>query len=300
MTTRPLALTSLPVSAKVLLTLFLALIGVGYLAAVGNLYQQHHLADGVEGLTLDDLLVTFHGMEIIVEPPSADQPTPAAMSRMLEMIEPGGDMRKHVTKGGPKSVRALEAWLKGGASESTFKSKSLAAEGDPSADDVIARRCLRCHNADGGEKADAPYGPDLFTTDYAMIHRFAAPGSALAAPSTDATDGPTIKTMGPMTMPHLLLITHIHMLSIPVFTLIVSGLFYITCSSSAIKRALVPIPMICLVFDFSGWWLARIAEPFIYVIAAAGAVYGLTLAVQLLSVAASLWSGRQPANTSST
>ena len=98
------------------------------------------------------------------------------------MVEPGGDMRKHVTKGGPRSVRALEAWLKGGASESTFNRKSLAAEGDPSADDVIARHCLRCHNAEDGEKADAPYGPDLFTTDYGMIYRFAAPGSASPAP----------------------------------------------------------------------------------------------------------------------
>jgi len=297
MNAKNLTLASLPVPAKVLLTLFLALIGVGYLAALGNLYQQHQLADGREGLTLDDLRVTFHGMTVTEEPRSGDQTESVAKSRMLEMVEPGGDMRKHLVKGGPEAVRALESWLKGGARESTFTTRSLAAEGDPSAESVIARHCLRCHNAEDGEKADTPYGPDLFTTDYGMIYKYAAPGTALTA-STSAGDETATKSLGPMTLPHLLLITHVHMLSIPVFTLIVTALFFISRPDSLIVRAITPIPMICLVVDFSSWWLARWSEPPIYAIVAAGALYGLTLAVQLVTVAVALWAGGASADRS--
>ena len=132
-----------------------------------------------------------------------------------------------------------------------------------------------------------------------MIHRYAAPGTASPVPPAEATEGASTKTMGPITIPHLLLITHIHMLAIPVFTLMVSGLYFLTGSSSALRRALVPIPMICLVVDFSSWWLSRTAEPLIYAIAAAGAIYGLTLAIQLLLVVVSLWSGDRSVDASS-
>ncbi len=79
------------------------------------------------------------------------------------------------------------------------------------------------------------------------------------------------------------------MLSIPVFTLIVSGLFLMTALRPAVKVILGPIPMLALVLEFSSWWLARHSEPFIYLIAACGGVFGVTLALQLLTVVASMW-----------
>ncbi len=289
LSTHRITLDSLPTAAKLLLTLFLALVGFGYLAALGNLYHQYQMADGKEGLTLEDLRVTFHGMEVTVEPDSSLPPT-AAKSRMLEMVEPGGDMRKQVSKGGPEAIRALEQWLQRGAVESEFRRAGLVQAGDPSAEQVIQRHCLRCHNAADGEKSDTPYGPDLFTTDYEMVWKYAAPGTAKAA--SQVGDGPQPRRLGPISVQHLFLTTHIHMLSIPVFTLIVSGLFLMTGLRPAVKGMLGPLPLLVLVLEFSSWWLARHSEPFIYLIAAWGVVFGVTLALQLLTVVASMWTRR--------
>ncbi|MEE9296682.1 MAG: hypothetical protein V3W34_17195 [Phycisphaerae bacterium] len=288
MSTHRITLASLPTAAKLLLTLFLALVGFGYLAALGNLYHQFQMADGREGLTLEDLRVTFHGMEVTVEPDSSLQPA-AAKSRMLEMVEPGGDMRKQVSKGGPEAIHALEQWLTRGALESEFRRAGLVQAGDPSAEQVIERYCLRCHNAADGEKSDTPYGPDLFTTDYEMVWKYAAPGTAKAASPAGDGQRPQPRRLGPSSVRHLFLITHIHMLSIPVFTLIVSGLFLLTGLRPVVKGILGPIPMLVLVLEFSSWWLARHSEPFIYLIAACGAVFGVTLALQLITVVASMW-----------
>ncbi len=278
-------LSSLPLSAKLLLTAFLMLIGVGYLAAICNLYHQHSLADGVEGMSFNDLRAVFHGLTV-EETSDADA---ADLSRMAEMIAVGGKMRKHINEGGEGAIRALDAWLKRGALESEFATPALVHKGDRSARDLIDRYCLQCHNADDGEKADAPYGPDMFTIDYAMVYKFAAPGTAEEHAHESNDDTPGMRTIGPNGVPHLFLITHIHMLSIPVFTLIVSGLFLLTNVNPTLRGVIAPIPMLTLVFDFASWWLARESELFLYIIAAAGAIYGCFLAVQLFTVLGSLW-----------
>ena len=286
-----ISLAALPASAKLLLTLFLALVGFGYLAALGNLYNQYQMADGREGLSLDDLRATFHGIDAPIDAESASEPE-AAKSRMLEMVELSGDMRKHVAKGGPEAIRALEQWLKRGALADSFKLADAAQPGDPSPEQVISSHCLRCHNADGGEKSDAPYGPDLFTTDYEMVRNYAAPGTAVEASESTGTQSKQENRLGPGSVRHLFLTTHIHMLSVPVFTLIVAVLFLLTEIKPSVKSVIGPMPMVVLVLEFSSWWLARRYEPLVYLIALCGAVFGLTLAIQLLTVFASMWSRR--------
>jgi hypothetical protein len=285
-----LVLSDLHPSAKLTLTLFLAMVGSGYLFALGNLYHRHALADGVEGLTIDDLRVTFQGMEAPESATTSDAPA-AAKSRMGEMIEPGGDMRKHLTKGGAPDIRALEAWLNRGAIEAEFTKKSLVEEGDRSAEDIIARHCLRCHNVEDGEKPDTPYGPDLFTVDYKMVNVYAAPGTAKEADQPTGEDDDAPKRIGPQAISHLFLITHIHMLSIPVFTLIVSALFLLTGVRPTIKAIAGPIPMIALVCDFASWWLARDYGLFLYVILIAAPVFGASFGYQLLAVVWDIWTG---------
>lgn len=237
-------------------------------------------------------------------------------------------MRKHLAEGGVEAIRTIEAWLAHGAPEAQFKHEGLVQPGDPSPMDVLSAQCLDCHNAETGERAESPFGPDLFSIEYEMVFKFAGPGTAKGtgfAATDDAdhaehenADGHTEaedearedgaasggsshshkskrrapRTIGPAKISHLLLVTHIHMLSIPVFTLIVSGLFLM--GSGAWRRCVGPVPMIALVVDFSCWWLARQSEVFIYVMVTAGGVYGLAMGIQLVTVLVSLWRFEKP------
>lgn len=336
-------LSSLPRSARITLTAFLTLIGFGYLSALGNLYYQQELADGKPGLTLDDLRVTFHGADIEIPPSSATSnesaPIPqltgqraenaanpnselhnpqaarVTKSRMLEMVEPGGKMRKNLVEGGESAVRVLTTWLEQGAPQATFEKMDFEKPDDPSPSLIIADHCLSCHNAASGEKKETPYGPDLFTVDYQMVFKYAAPGTAhshsnsdrtatspstIAPASSDrsalanstqsrATQASKSRRLGPVPISHLFLTTHLHMLTIPVFTLILAGLFLFSNAPGWLKSLITAAPMITLIFDFGCWWLARIFEPAIYVLAVTGGIFGLTIAIQLLTVTASLW-----------
>lgn len=264
----PQQLCRLPTPLRITLTAFLAMIGVGYLFALGNIYASHSRADGKPGLTLDDLRAVYSGVTV-----SRDS-LAVVPSRMLRMIE--GAMREYVSDA--EDFAVLRDWLAAGDGEKGLDEQHNGR----SPRRVITLNCLRCHAADSGERigTKAPFGPDQLTVDYAMISKF----TTAAPKSTQAT-----VRIGPQDAPHLILITHAHMLAIPIFTLIVAALFWHTRTPAGLRAALTPLPMIALVFDFSSWWLARAADGFIYVIAAAGAAYGLAFGVQILAVVIDLW-----------
>jgi mono/diheme cytochrome c family protein len=279
-------LADLSLAAKVTLTLFLALIGFGYLVAVANIYYQQKDADLEPGLTLDDLKRTYHGLEKEV---TTDM-RPMRASDMLEHVRPGGKMRKYLEKGGPPAIRTLMAWLEAGASEGTFATHGLVEAADPSPREVIARHCIRCHNAAGGEMEDVPYAATADATpEYALVAKVALPELG------DVVAQRQVLTLAPTAVPELVHITHAHILSIPVFTLAVGGLFLLTGLRGTIKLILGPLPMLATCLDFSGWWLARTAEPFVYLIAAAGGLFAVTLGLQILCVFGSMWFGRRGA-----
>ncbi|MFQ5489291.1 MAG: hypothetical protein ACE5GE_01105, partial [Phycisphaerae bacterium] len=137
-------LGELPASARVLLSAFVLLIGAGYLSAIGNLYQRMELADEREGLTPDDLRANFHGLDAPEEshPAGPGAASAVPMSRMLEQVQVGAEMRDKLTAGGMPAVRSLTGWLRRGALESEFEATGLTQSGDPSAADIIRQYCL--------------------------------------------------------------------------------------------------------------------------------------------------------------
>ncbi len=52
-------LAKLTFPAKLLVTLFVLIVGPGYLCGVANIYFHHQLADDEPGLTIDDLRALF-------------------------------------------------------------------------------------------------------------------------------------------------------------------------------------------------------------------------------------------------
>ena len=284
MTWNSLRLADLPVSGKLLVTLFLLIVGPGFLVATANIYFQHQDADLEPGLSVDDLRRTFHGMEKTVTPDA----TILVNSTMLEQVRPGGDMREHLEMGGEPAIRALTTWLEGGAKEEDFATKGLVQASDPSAQAVIADHCVECHNADGGEMEDSPYAASVDEApEYELVAAFAEPEY------TEQQEGPQVMQLAPQGVRELVHVTHAHILAIPVFTLLVGILFLMTGLGAPIKTLLGPLPMLTVLLDISSWWLARWFEPLIYVIAASGAIFGMAYALQILCILGSLWFGRR-------
>ena len=83
-----LRLARLDLPAKLLITLFLAVVGPGYLFGTANILLKHQDADLEPGLSLDDLRRKFHGMEKTVTPDAKI----TVHSKMLEQVLPGGPM----------------------------------------------------------------------------------------------------------------------------------------------------------------------------------------------------------------
>jgi hypothetical protein len=104
-------LSGLTLPAKLLVTLFLLIVGPGYLFGTLNIMFQHQDADLEPGLGVDDLRRTFHGMEKQVTPDAEI----TVDSTMLQQVRPGGDMRKYLEKGGEPAIRGLVTWLEDGA-----------------------------------------------------------------------------------------------------------------------------------------------------------------------------------------
>ena len=49
------------VSERILNTVFLLTIGLGYLAALANMYYTHQGLDGKAGLSVEDVVISYHG-----------------------------------------------------------------------------------------------------------------------------------------------------------------------------------------------------------------------------------------------
>lgn len=278
-------LANLPLSAKIMLTAFLALLGCGYFFAIGNIYEKHHEADLEPGLTIDDLRRTYHGLEKTVTEENQTR-LPSTMERV---VAPGGIMRMYLELGGEPAVRALTTWLDRGSPEADFATPGAYHEGDPSVQMVIANQCVECHNPEG-DMYDVPYAPtpDAEPT-YELVAAKAAP--VLGPIETEAN----VMQLAPTGRAELIHITHAHILSMPVFTLCVGVLFLLTGLPDKFKLLVGPLPMVALCLDIGSWWLARPFEPAIHLIAAAGAIFGITYGIQILCAFASLWFGRRTA-----
>jgi len=279
-----LRLVRLSLPAKLLITLLLLIIGPGYLFGTANIYFKHQNADGVPGLGIDDLKAAFHGMT--QEFPPEDKVI--VNSTMLEQVRPDGDMREHLDKGGEPAVRGLIQWLENAAKEDEFKKPGLARPGDPSAQAIIKAHCIECHNADGGDMEEIPYAATATSDpEYDLVMVTAKPET------TRETSGVRTIELKPLSTAKLVHVTHAHVMTVPMFTFVVGVLFLMTGIPQSIKLVLGPLPMLAVLLDISGWWIARYVESFIYVIGAAGGLHGATYALQVLCILGSMWLGKR-------
>ncbi|MHB8970523.1 MAG: hypothetical protein ACYC3X_10425 [Pirellulaceae bacterium] len=284
MTWETFRLARLSLPAKLMITLLLLIIGPGYLFGTANIFFKHQNADGEPGLTVDDLRATFHGMTKTFQ---LDEKT-IVTSAMLKQVRAGGDMREHLDKGGEPAVRGLLTWLENTAKEDEFAKPGLADPGDPSAQQIIKAQCVECHNADGGDMEEVPYAATAESEpEYKLVMVTAKPEITVQAA------GLRTLVIKPISESKLVHVTHIHVLTMPIFTFVVGVLFLMTGIPQSIKLLIGPLPLLAVLLDISGWWIARYVEPFIFVIGAAGGLFGATYALQILCVLGSMWLGKK-------
>jgi hypothetical protein len=102
--------------------------GIGYVFCQLNLYHSYNRADGRMGLSLQDIVITFHG-----------QPDMLLIESKLT-----GTMKKNLDS--ERDRNSLINWAKRGARKEKFSDVK----------GIIIKNCLRCHTA-GGESSFAPF-----------------------------------------------------------------------------------------------------------------------------------------------
>lgn len=134
----------LSVSERILNTVFLLTIGLGYLTALANLYYTHQGRDGKAGLSIDDVIIHYHG--------SKDN------TRLGSAIT--GIMEPNLKHKSDKEV--ILDWIQDGADKPSYDEKIAP---------ILNRDCIICHTT-----AVNPALPDL--TNYQGVSEVAHSGGA--------------------------------------------------------------------------------------------------------------------------
>jgi len=132
------------VSERILNTVFLLTIGLGYLVALLNLFYTHQGLDGKPGISIEDIVISYHG--------SSHQ------TRLGAAIN--GIMEPNLKYKGDKDV--ILRWINSGAGEAGYH-QDIAP--------ILNRDCVFCHTP-----AINPSLPNL--TDYAGVSEVAHSGGA--------------------------------------------------------------------------------------------------------------------------
>lgn len=132
------------VSERILNTVFLLTIGMGYLMALANMYYTHQGLDGKAGLTIEDVVISYHG--------SSNQ------TRLGTAIN--GIMKSNLRYASDKDV--IMQWIHNGADESAYNNKIKS---------ILDRDCVICHTPTINSSL-----PDL--THYETVSEVAHAGGA--------------------------------------------------------------------------------------------------------------------------
>lgn len=119
-----------PLSEKLLYTVFLLLMGIGYLMALAYLYASHEGHDGKPGLSVEDIVDTYYGNR--------------SGTRLEASVR--GPMAGYLL---PEDRHQIVAWLKDGGAEREYNARIRP---------LLEKNCLQCHSPTSGLDV-----PDLST-----------------------------------------------------------------------------------------------------------------------------------------
>lgn len=145
MSSPQIRLRRLSLSLRIAATCLIIVLAGGYAAAVRHMYDHHHNKDERPGLTMDDIVGAYHGVN-----------RQAGMILALD-----GHMREYVNDA---EHAALMEWLHGDTIGEDYDNLDL---GDNAPAEILDRNCVRCHSrnateGDGiGERVPLEYWDDV-------------------------------------------------------------------------------------------------------------------------------------------
>jgi len=175
-----------------------------------------------------------------------------APSRLGEALQRG-----HPEGLAPAERDALLAWL----------GSARVAEGYDDAAEILAARCTSCHarkSQDPGSRIPLEYWDDVKPLAFARE----LPATPLEIVTTSL---------------------HAHASSMALLTLAVMALAWCTRWPAWLRNGGALVGGLALIADLGSWLLARESAAFVYVIAAAGTLWSLWMALALVLVFAELW-----------
>ena len=249
---------------KLLITLFLIVLSSGFL--VSELYLMHttEMADGKEGLSLDDITFTFHGDE--TKTGIKKQITGPMKKYMSETQEPD-----KLTKDEQADLEKILKWNDAGAKEEGYwnpKERDKDKNKESVYNLLSAHGCFDCHSADAtmkGNKKDSPL--DTF----AGISKFTKPDTG-------------------MDKGRLLMLSHVHLLGMGMMFLLVGAAVASTAWPVWMRCMLVVGGLSSILFDIFGWWAVKYGGAmFSPVVMFGGGLMGVSFGLSVLASLYDLW-----------
>ncbi|MEI6234947.1 MAG: hypothetical protein WCT04_17970 [Planctomycetota bacterium] len=255
---KPLCELDLP--WKLLVTSFLIVLSSGFLMA--ELYLQHttEMADGKEGMSMDDVVITFHGSD---------------MPKLKQQIY--GPMKKYFTESQDVSklkadeladIEKIAAWVDKGAPKDEFQYEDREKNKTSISMILNLRGCVDCHAADAtmrGNKHEVPL--DTFDGVYKVAQKNPKPV--------------------PIDKGRLLSLSHIHLLGMGMMFMLLGIVVASTKWPVWLRASLIVGGHLSILLDIFGWWGVRqYGAPLAPVVMVGG---GLMAASFGLSVAGSMW-----------
>ncbi len=183
-----------------------------------------------------------------------------------------------LTGGHPETLssadrKALLDWLASDTISENYDSLDL---GDDAPSEIIAASCISCHARNAPEKDRSI---PLEYWDDVKKHAFA------------------IK-IEPVPLKIVAVSAHTHALAMAPLTLAIGMLALATAFPRRLTGLLCALAGVALALDLASWWLARIDDRWVYMIAGAGTVYNAASVLMILMVLIELWRPRSGSSSS--
>jgi hypothetical protein len=301
------SLRDLPLPAKLVITVFLLAVGLGYFSALVQLHLQHSSRDGQPMPSPDDVVERFSGLkrfdgkkpvsrlENVLSGPKdggfdKNNMTRAFFDKASDYAKECKDRTKEIVDAERDLERLLViAW---GNSPTADKKKTYDSNAFPIPENLLGKpitedmtdegkkqfkikdaievRCAFCHNE--GDKKPA-------LDNWVNIEELAL------VPEMKVIDGKWIKSTKQLSVEGLTQSTHAHALSFAMLFSLTGIVFAFSSYPGWFRCLLAPIVLTAQVVDLACWWLARlegIGPYFALAIMVNGGIVGLGLSLQIL------------------